>query len=85
MAGQHVELDEGARVEEDLEPLTGGELAPGVLTLDRRRAAGVERLLLELGQLLDPLVERVRGHVARRGLVAVECFRFGLGLDIGLL
>ena len=85
VAGQHVELDEAARVEEHLEPLPGGELAPGVLALDGRRAAGVEGRLLELAQLLDPLPQRVGdGRGGRAALVAVERLGLGLLLDLRL-
>ena len=38
VAGEHVELDERARVEEQFDALAGGELAPLVLALDRGRA-----------------------------------------------
>ena len=44
VAGEHVELDERVRVQEQREPLPHGELAPLVLALDRRRASGVECL-----------------------------------------
>ena len=44
VAGEHVELDERARVEQVLEPLPRGELAPLVLALDRRLAPRVARL-----------------------------------------
>ncbi len=66
VAGQHVELHEAAGVEQHLEALPGGELAPGVLALDGLRVAGVERRLLELAQLLDPLPQRM-GHGIRPG------------------
>ena len=52
--GQLVELDEGALVEEHLDPLAGGLAALGVLLLDRLRRAGVHRLVeaaVEVGQL----------------------------------
>ena len=48
-----------------------------VLALDRRRRAGVERLLAQLGELLEPLLDRVRRRRRGRSLVAVE--RLGLG------
>ncbi len=51
VAGQHVELLEGALVEQVLDPLPGGELALGVVALDRPRASGVQRLVLALGQV----------------------------------
>ena len=52
--GQLVELDEGALVEEHLDPLAGGLAALGVLLLDRLGRAGVHRLVeppVEVGQL----------------------------------
>ena len=52
--GQLVQLDERARVEQHLDPLAGGLLAPGVLLLDRPRRAGVHRLVdapLQVGEL----------------------------------
>ena len=55
-----VELDEGALVEEHLDPLAGGLAALGVLLLDRLRRAGVHRLveaLLEVGELAGGRVE----------------------------
>jgi len=55
MAHEGVELLEGARVEQLLDPLAGGVLALGVLLLDRGLRGGVDRLvakLLELGELL---------------------------------
>ena len=61
VAGEHVELDERARVEQEVEALAGGELAPLVLAADRRLVAGRARLFLQLGELLEPLVDRVRG------------------------
>ena len=49
--GQHVELLEGALVQEVLDALAGGQLALGVLTLDGPRAPGVEGLVLAFGQV----------------------------------
>ena len=80
VAGEHVELDERVGIEQELDPLTRGELAALVLALDRRRAAGVQRLLAQLGELLEPLLDRVDGvehgfldgHSARRGYRARE-------------
>ena len=60
VAGEHVELDERARVEQQVDALAGGELAPLVLAPDRRLRAGVQRLFLELGELFEPLGDRVR-------------------------
>jgi hypothetical protein len=64
VTGEHVELHEGAFVEEDVDPLASGELAAVVLPLDRRVGSRVPRLLLQLGQLLEALLER---HRRRRG------------------
>ena len=49
--GQHVELLEGALVEQVLDPLAGGQLALGVLALDGPGAPGVEGLVLAFGQV----------------------------------
>ena len=57
--GQLVELDEGALVEEDLDPLPGGLAALGVLLLDRLGRAGVHRLV-------EPAVEVLQ--LARGGV-----------------
>jgi hypothetical protein len=82
--GQHVELHEAARVEQDLEPLAGGELAPGVLALDGRGAPGVEGRLLELAQLLDPFPQWVGdGRDGSTALVTVERLGLGLLLEVG--
>ena len=62
VAGQHVELVERARVEQELDALAGEQLALGVLALDRALRPGVERLLLALGQLGQPLAHRLLGH-----------------------
>ena len=59
VAGQHVELVERARVEQDLDPLAGEQLALGVLALDRPLRAGLQGFFLALGQLLEALVHRV--------------------------
>ena len=45
MPGELVELDEGALVEQQLDALAGGLLAPRVLLLDRARRPGVHRLV----------------------------------------
>src|SRR5690606_17664030 len=52
--GQLVDLDERALVEEQVDPLASGLLAPGVLLLDGPGRSGVDRLVepeLEIGQL----------------------------------
>ena len=63
-AGQLVELDEGALVEQVLDPLPGRQLALGVLAFDGPLRAGVEGLLLALGQLLEALVHGVVRHAS---------------------
>ena len=65
VAGEHVELDERVGVEQQLEALAGGELAPLVLALDRGRAPGVQRLFPQLGELLEPLLDRVGNRCDR--------------------
>ena len=82
VAGEHVELDEGAGVEQQLDALAGGELAALVLALDGRGAPRVERLLAQRLELGEPLFDRVRGRDCGRALVAVERFGFGLVLNV---
>ena len=65
VAGEHVELDERARVEQQVDALAGGELAPLVLAPDRRLAARRARLFLQLRQLLEALGDRVRSSDMR--------------------
>ena len=60
VAGEHVELDERAGVEQQVDALAGGELAPLVLAPDRRLGPGVQRLFLQLAELLEALGDRVR-------------------------
>ena len=60
--GEHVELDERTLVEEDLEPLPRRQLAAVVLALDRRVGAGVDRLFLQLGQLIEAFLQGHRGR-----------------------
>ena len=62
VAGEHVELVERAVVEQEVDPLAGEHLALGVLPLDGPLRPGVQRLLLALGQLGQPLAHRVLGH-----------------------
>ena len=71
VTGEHVELDERAGVEQQLEPLAREQLAPLVLALDRLRAAGVQRLLAQLVELLEALLDRVRDRRNRRGRTAL--------------
>lgn len=76
MPGELVELDEGALVEEELDPLTGRQLAFGVLLFDGACGAGVRRFLdtaLEIREL-------ARGGVdvdPRGPLDLVTLFRLG--------
>ena len=72
VAGQHVELDERAGVEQQLDALAGGELAPLVLAPDRRLAPGVQRLFLQLRELLEALLDRVR-HRSPGSAAASPC------------
>ena len=88
VAGEHVELDERARVEQLLQSLAGGELPPIVLAGDRGLAARVECLVAQLTQLLEPLFDRVRDGRDRfcgRALVAVQRLCLGLLLDVRFL
>ena len=85
VAGQHVELDERVGIEQQLDPLPRGELAPLVLALDRGRAPGVERLLPQLRELREPLLDRVRRGGGRRAFVTVERLGFRLVLDVVFL
>ncbi len=54
MAGEHVEFLEGALVEQEVDSLTGRQLALIVLTIDGALAPGVQRLVSEFPKLLDP-------------------------------
>ena len=60
VAGQHVELDERVGVEQLLDAFPGRELAAGVLALHGRRVARMLRLVAQLQQLIDALLDRVR-------------------------
>jgi hypothetical protein len=48
MADEHVDLLEGAFVEEMIDPLPGGQLPLFMLAIDSPATAGVKRLLTEL-------------------------------------
>ena len=64
--GERVELDERARVEQQVDALPGGQLAPGVLPLDGLGRAGVDVLVhppVQVGQLAGG---GVRGEWWRR-------------------
>ncbi len=56
VADQHVDLLERALVEQQLDPLPGGELALFVLPVDGALAPGVECLLAQPPELLDTLL-----------------------------
>ena len=56
MAGQHVGLHERSGVEQELQALSGGQLAAGVLSLDGLRAAAEHGPHLELAKLVDPVL-----------------------------
>ena len=54
-----------------------------VLALDRRLAPGVQRLLAQLGELLEPLLDRVRDATASSGtFVTVQRLGFGGALEV---
>ena len=67
VAHEHVELLEGARVEQLLDPLTRGVLAALVLLGDGLLGAGVDRLVAKLLELAELLGVRFRGLFAHRG------------------
>ena len=56
MGDELVDLDERARVQQQVEPLAGGQLALGVLGADARFAAALAGLLAQRAQMLDLLV-----------------------------
>ncbi len=58
---ERVELHERVRVQQQVQPLAGGELAPGVLSLDADRSPALERFRAQLLEPGDPF--RVRRHV----------------------
>ena len=87
VAGEHVELDEGVGVEEP------GRGAPAPVSLPRacwRSTAAAlpawSALLAEVGELVEPLLDRVGYRRDRdpRALVAVQRLGLGLFLDLGL-
>ena len=61
MTGQQVGLDEGIRVEEQLETLPCGQLPPRVLALDGLGPASKPGLLLSFAELVDPLANAPLG------------------------
>ena len=64
VAGQHVELLERSLVEQIVDALTSGQLALGVLTLDRTGRTGVAGLLLALAEVVEAILH---GMVRHRG------------------
>jgi len=100
VADQRVGLDEGTGIQQELQPFPGGELATGVLALDRVGAAPQRGRRLQLTELLDPLLAgratvgaaqvallgRDRGVLGEgeRVVVAVGD-RFGRGFRLALL
>src|SRR5262249_34889979 len=68
--GEHVELDERARVEQLLQPLTREQLAPFVLALDRAGTAGLERLLTQFLELVETLFDGMSDGRYRLGRAA---------------
>ena len=72
VAGEHVEFVERSLVEEVLDPLTGEHLALVVLTLDRPRGTGVDRLLAALGEIGEFVLHRVRHTCEVSGCRAIR-------------
>ena len=66
VAGEHVELDEGSGVEQQIDALAGGELASLVLAPHRRLRTGVERLFLQLGEMLEAIAHGMSRGWERR-------------------
>ena len=66
MAGQHVELVEGPRVEQVLDPLAGQHLALVALALNGPLGAGVDRRLAAFIQTVEAFGHRVIGHGGHR-------------------
>jgi hypothetical protein len=64
-AGQRVELAERPRVEQQVDALTGQQLAPLVLAVAGLVGPRGERFLLALGQVRDALAHRVVDHGAK--------------------
>ena len=82
VAGEHVELDERARVEQQFDALAGGELAPLVLALDRGVAPRVQRLLAQIGELDEAFLDRMRSDRVDRAFVTVQRLGFGGALEV---
>ena len=56
MGSEGVELLEGTRVEEQVQPLAGSELSLGMLLLDAPPSPAKTGLVTQVIQLLEPLV-----------------------------
>ena len=86
VADEGVELLEGAGVEQLLDPLAGGELALGVLLLDRRLGGGVDRRVAQLPQVAELLLEglgaldsRIRTRQSKRSRASPTSRARGVG------
>ncbi len=66
MAHEAVELDEGAGIEQLLEPFVGKQLALRALALDRLLGRRVERGLAQAVELLELSLGGLRAIVRRR-------------------
>src|SRR5439155_5876080 len=77
MTGQQVGLDEGIRVEEELETLPCGQFPPRVLALDGLGPASQPGLLLPFAELVDPLANAPLG--GRRSFFGGGCRRSPCG------
>src|SRR5437879_3968641 len=80
MRHELVDLDERARVEQQIETFARGQFASGVLTTDAGFAAAKPRLLAQLAQVLDLLVgclgvDATLGFTGHGGLARVEPHR----------
>ena len=60
VTGEHVQLGERSRVEQQVDPLAGGQLAAGVLARDRILASRAEGLFAQLPQPLALFLDRHR-------------------------
>ena len=78
MPGEHVELLKGPLVEQVVDPLTGGQLALGVLALHRRGRAGVAGLLLALAEVLEAIVHGMVRHRGQATEPAAAAAHWGL-------
>jgi hypothetical protein len=58
MTGQHVEFMKGAWIAEEVNALTGEQLALARVALDRARASGVNRLLLTVPKVVYFVLHR---------------------------